>query len=338
MTRQSFIREKSRSGFTLVELLVVIAIIGVLVALLLSAVQAAREAGRRAQCMNNLKQAGLALHNFHDTFKKLPVGSERSTGGASGGIGLSYWVPILPQLEQGNLFNSLDRTSANCGWTVQAPANGVLLNDVLISILRCPSSPVPTHKADLMKRNILLPSYTGIAGAIPDAAFAETRVNTCCSPANKGQVAAGGMLIPNKALNFSAASDGLSNVLIVAEISNFAIDTSGNKKQIDTGYANGFICGTSGLSTPPTYVGPSAASTPPTYNLTTIRYAPNTVAYNIDGVFDNSGPNNPLASAHPGGVMALRGDGSVQFMANTIDLTMLKRLATRDDGGVISDE
>ena len=94
-----------RSGFTLVELLVVIAIIGILVALLLPAIQAAREAARRAQCTNNLKQIGLAMHNYHDTFKTLP-----SEGNYRGG---SIFVPLCPFMDQDPLFQRIKVTSNN---------------------------------------------------------------------------------------------------------------------------------------------------------------------------------------------------------------------------------
>ena len=91
-------------GFTLIELLVVIAIIGVLIALLLPAVQAAREAARRAQCANNLKQIGLALHNYHDAHGVLPPGYVYQPGYATGGFG---WASmILPYMEQTPLFNA----------------------------------------------------------------------------------------------------------------------------------------------------------------------------------------------------------------------------------------
>src|SRR3954464_9087927 len=92
----------NRLGFTLIELLVVVAIIAVLIALLLPAVQAAREAARRSQCQNNLKQLGLALHNFHDTNKKLPVGEHNDDNNS-----YSWRVWILPFIEQGPLYNQM---------------------------------------------------------------------------------------------------------------------------------------------------------------------------------------------------------------------------------------
>ena len=100
---------RARRGFTLVELLVVIAIIGILVALLLPAVQAAREAARRTQCTNNLKQLGLAVHNYENTNKELPPGGLTPTGGS---YGHSWWVRILPYIEQGNVYDKFDQRKA----------------------------------------------------------------------------------------------------------------------------------------------------------------------------------------------------------------------------------
>ena len=325
-------RTVDRRAFTLVELLVVIAIIGVLVALLLPAVQAAREAARRMQCGNNLKQIGLALQNHHDTMGTLPTGAARQING----YGFSWWVEILPFIEQGNLYNSLDRTKSGCGFTVQVPANGVAVNGVLLPFMRCPSSPLPKHRADPLQRMIQLPSYAGIAGATPDSTFTESDVSPCCSPAMKGQISAGGMLVPNTKLGLRDCTDGTSNVILVSEISTYAKDASGARKQIDAGNALGFLAGTNGVGVPPNYVGPTASSVPPSYNLTTIRYSPNDLTYNKDGIFDNTGPNNPLASAHPNGVCAVRVDGSVAFIVNTIPILTLKQLASRRDGGVVN--
>ena len=96
---------KRQKGFTLIELLVVIAIIAVLIALLLPAVQQAREAARRTQCKNNLKQIGLALHNYHDTFSQFPSGFGVTARNSSGGErwGHSQWVTLLPYVDQAPL-------------------------------------------------------------------------------------------------------------------------------------------------------------------------------------------------------------------------------------------
>lgn len=106
--------KKKRRGFTLVELLVVIAIIGILVGLLLPAVQAAREAARRMQCSNNLKQLGLAMHNYHDTYKTFPIQYRYNALGRTLGLTQVSWIRgILPQVEQSNLFNAFDH---NYSW------------------------------------------------------------------------------------------------------------------------------------------------------------------------------------------------------------------------------
>jgi len=112
---------KGRSAFTLVELLVVIAIIGILIALLLPAVQSAREAARRAQCTNNLKQLGLALHNYHDTHNVFPF-ARGGTGGGGGctsnGNTVSGMVPLTPFMEQGPLYDQICSGGPDNGWTV----------------------------------------------------------------------------------------------------------------------------------------------------------------------------------------------------------------------------
>ena len=100
-----------RRGFTLIELLVVIAIIAILIALLLPAVQQAREAARRTQCKNNLKQISLAAHNYHDVYNKFPIGQHLVGGGtpaAVKGLGYSYSFALLPYIEQGNLYGQFD--------------------------------------------------------------------------------------------------------------------------------------------------------------------------------------------------------------------------------------
>ena len=108
-------RSRRQSGFTLIELLVVIAIIAILIALLLPAVQQAREAARRSQCQNHLKQLGLALHNYHDQHSVFPMGSSRDTAGSWG-----FTAQMLPQLDQANAYATADFNSPDCCLTIRA--------------------------------------------------------------------------------------------------------------------------------------------------------------------------------------------------------------------------
>jgi len=133
-------RNRPRKGFTLIELLVVIAIIAVLIALLLPAVQSAREAARRAQCTNNLKQLGLAVHNYHSTYNVLPaeemwMGATAGSGagGGSWGWNASWPVCLLPNIEQGPLYNAYNQS-----WTPDWPPNSTVSNNALAALL-CPS-------------------------------------------------------------------------------------------------------------------------------------------------------------------------------------------------------
>src|SRR5437879_2361657 len=131
----------ARRAFTLVELLVVIAIIGVLVALLLPAVQAAREAARRMQCQNNLKQMGLALHNFHDTNQRLPPCAQSNTANRWG-----WQVAILPFIEQGNLFQQLGAPDLTTTASMVFPATPIV--QTKIPTYRCATdltSNLPTN-------------------------------------------------------------------------------------------------------------------------------------------------------------------------------------------------
>ena len=162
-----------RKGFTLIELLVVIAIIAILVALLLPAVQQAREAARRSQCKNNLKQIGIALHNYHDVFSTLPNGTVAS---AVGGWGTSWWPRILPYTDQAGLFEALTFDGAHPGWTHNTGAeggfptsagfrNGRAATGNPISLMLCPSSSLAKLRDAGGGNRINTPHYIGIGGA-----------------------------------------------------------------------------------------------------------------------------------------------------------------------------
>jgi type II secretory pathway pseudopilin PulG len=327
-----------------VELLVVIAIIGALIGLLLPAVQAARESARRSSCSNNLKQIGLALHSYHGSHGKFPMGS-RIQGGI-GSFGPSWWAGLLPFIEQDALFQQLNLGIHHAGWD----ANKGVLTGQPAPIMVCPSYPGKTSNAQWLNH---LPgylefawdsqsTYAGIAGAeIATPLFTEVRIGggfNCCShsgPTYDGRIAAGGVLIANQAIGFKDVVDGTSNTIAVGEIGGVMFTANagsfsnlpGQRVLMTAGGEHGWLMGTDGTGqTPDRRV----------FNLTTIRYAPNSANYDRPGISINFGANNPLLSAHPGGVMVLGVDGHVRFYAETGDLDILKYMATRDDGQIVS--
>jgi len=267
-----------RRAFTLVELLVVIAIIGVLVALLLPAVQAAREAARRMQCSNHLKQIGLALQNYHDVFNSLPFGARARYANTSGTApvgqnwGPSWLVSILSFCEQKPLSDLME-----AGMLGTPNANGVNLADMTmangrmafhannqkIAWMLCPSSPLP--QTEILRNGTqptcVVPSYVGISGATnhflnqlsSEIAFLETRLrpaasnttavtNGSASPSTSQQ-SWGGMLCPNECYGMAAAIDGTSNTMLVSEKSDYFYskhtgNNTGVRIRIDGSFTN----------------------------------------------------------------------------------------------------
>ena len=335
-------KASNRRAFTLVELLVVIAIIGVLVALLLPAVQAAREAARRSSCSNNLKQQGLALHNFHDTMNRLPPGCATdmqpfgtTAAGTGNGWGSSWMVFILPQLEQGPLYDKL-LFNGNSGYT--HAANLSFFNNVIVKAYRCPSSTIEPELRARNSVNIFRGNYVGIAGAVDDATFFPTATYpwTDSTKVNSGanHSSGAGTLFHNSKLNLSALTDGTSNVIMVGEQSTMMKDTAG-KSQPDWN-ASGIYGWTMG------YGSATVSGDNRHFNCTTLRYKIN-YKTNVSGgtcttsgICSDSSNNSPLISNHPGGVMVLLGDASVRLLNDTTALDVLGRLAVRNDGHTVA--
>ena len=277
-----------------------------------------REAARRMSCANNLKQIGLALLNYEGTQGIFPVGARDQFIGTAT-FGMSWWVAIMPYLEQSALYRSLDQTGPYNGWPLMHPGNAVAVNQVLIPGLTCPSSLLePLYPVGSVM--ILMPSYVGIAGRPTTVQFPEPRVSTCCLPVLTGQISAGGVLIPNEHVRGEQIVDGRSNCLAVGECSDYAIDSVGAVHRVDGGFPNGWLTGTSVAGTPPLY---TAGIASPSWNITTIRDAPNMRDYTQPGIHDDHGANNPLLSSHPGGVEGLILDGSVRLLATNTDIVVL---------------
>jgi prepilin-type N-terminal cleavage/methylation domain-containing protein len=344
----SSLSPKRRSAFTLIELLVVIAIIAILIALLVPAVQKVREAAARTQCTNNLKQLGLALHNFHDVYKYLPPGGGNDMPpwgtATSPQWGSSWMVYILPYIDQGNI---LTGGTAGTPWQFNNNSgynnsnNGALINNVFIAVFRCPSSPVPKFWANNASNNArpMHVSYTGIAGAGMNPSEAGVYANGCCN-GNGGYYSQNGILYPGSQTELVQITDGSSNTWMVGEQSMHLLDA--NKNPITAGFNSGVgnSSGTYGW-TMGAQIGNnqdlSSWGDRREYNCTAVRYSLNYYGFTTAnsggngsaGVNNDVGPNFPLSSPHFNGVNVLFGDATVHFMTNDLPLTTIDALCTR---------
>ncbi len=347
---------RRKSAFTLVELLVVIAIIGILIGLSLPAVQAAREAGRRIQCANNLRQIGLACLQHEEATGRYPPGGAADqppfgtyTGADRNFFGCSWMVYILPYIEQVPVWEKL-RFGSGSGWAGQGgdgAANAAVFNGVTIPMYLCPSSPLQKTCTDpwyAAQYRLMAPSYVGVAGAVDGLipGFTETRVNGGLS----GFPGGGGVLSPNGRVTAANIRDGTSNTLAVSEQNDVLRSQDGSDQRLWHGGAMwGWTLGTAVSAVPPNYVWGGANYDNRAMNTTTIKYTINNKNNNGQGwplptgyatVCPSTGVcvdgnNTPLNAAHPGGVNAVFCDGSVRFLGTGTALEVLACAATRDD-------
>ncbi len=315
----------TRRGFTLVELLVVIAIIGILVALLLPAIQAAREAARRTQCVNNMKQMGIALHNYHDTYRKFPLGSYnlREAWPSSG----SNWrALILPFMEQSTIHEQLTFSSnpavhfmaSNAAGAVPLAGNEVLKRLVLPAY-RCPSTVLPEigghNNTEAM--NVCYVGVQGAARPIPGA-NPDAGTRDC----NHGWSCNNGLLVANQAFGLQQATDGTANTLLVAEQSALV-----GMSNLTSNYYGAWY----GSRHPRPLDDPNCGDLWQT-GTSCIRFAPNSKIVQTGATEAMYRNNTHWNSLHPGGINVLVADGAVRFITDDIDFVNLKRLACRYDG------
>jgi prepilin-type N-terminal cleavage/methylation domain-containing protein/prepilin-type processing-associated H-X9-DG protein len=301
---------RHRPAFTLVELLVVIAIIGVLVALLLPAVQAAREAARRSQCSNNLKQLGLALENYESALGSFPPGRMGCDGDGSfqcsgfnskpGDIGISGFVALLPFIEQQGLYNAIDWTvppwsASDTNW-VNNGQNIQLLN-ARPKFLVCPSDNSQPFRANMVAgKQAATGSYAMVAGTMGPPNGSDVKMKNT------------GMFLYRTGLRRADMTDGTSAQMMIGETIENHTSASSNVWTVGGRF-----------STLRTTKNP-------------LNQKPGT------GAFLNGTENGAFGSKHPAGAQFLFGDGHVSFIPNTINFTDYQRLSNRSDGESVASE
>jgi prepilin-type N-terminal cleavage/methylation domain-containing protein/prepilin-type processing-associated H-X9-DG protein len=328
------------AGFTLVELLVVITIIGILIALLLPAVQAAREAARRVQCCSNFKQIGLALQNYHSVHNCFPQGTTHSL--VPNNEGFSWATRLLPYLEKQSVFDQIHWESN--GYVGTSASNAAVVDNVVVPAYDCPSTPCKqistyvnadytTHKDNPLQIGCMV----GIAGAIPDAA-GQNRCDPGTIAANRH--AWNGILFAHSNVRIGDITDGTSNVICVGETSDMGQESSTPGKPYDCRgmFPHGWLIGAD-RTAPQT--APGNSGDPRVFTTTVIntrslnsKTCETGAASGANSEGTNYDNNLPIQSAHPGGAHLLFCDGSVHFLSENILASMFKLLAIRDSGEV----
>ena len=341
------VRRVSQKGFTLVELLVVIAIIGILIALLLPAVQAAREAARRAQCTNNLKQMGIAIHNHHDTHKIFPSGGRNwedwPSFGASNGApevapqqSAGHFYQILPYMEQAAVHDASNAPAVT--GTVEKD-RGLQAIGAAIPAYYCPSrrramayqrdahrrlykdtdignySPTPVGMVDYAgccedrnSEQLITRGFFSDSTTLHNAGFRDLD-NGCGTFLRTATPNLTNAAVSLRTIGFESIKDGTSNTLMIGEkaMSETQLGTAGHD---DTGYASGWDQDIISQHDWPLL---------------------------SDGDCERNGTSggHHFGSAHPGGLNGLFGDGSVHFIPYTVDAVVFARMGHRFDGGTI---
>lgn len=298
----------ARRAFTLIELLVVIAIIAILIALLLPAVQQAREAARRASCKNNLKQLGLALHNYHDVHLMFPSGWIAVDNGIQNphdGINGAGWgTMVLPMIEQQNVYNLFDPRLA-----IHDPMNVPFIDNSL-AVFRCPSDPQP-DKWEIEEEG----NPGEVLAELPIAnyigTFGTEELDGCENPPGaapvtvQGQCVGDGIFYHNSSVRIRNILDGTTNTYMIGE----------RLTRVNLGWYS-------------TWVGMVAEGEEAFQRiLGSADHVPNDPAAHFDD----------FSSHHPGGAQFCLGDGSVRFISEVIDTDLYHSLATISGGEVVGE-
>jgi prepilin-type N-terminal cleavage/methylation domain-containing protein/prepilin-type processing-associated H-X9-DG protein len=316
-------------GFTLIELLVVIAIIGVLIGLLLPAVQKVREAANRTKCENNLKQIGLALLNYESTNQTFPAGHDGADVAAN-----NWRVDIFPYMEHGDLYNKLPSAGTFHGRLKKDVYDNSILTNVIIPTWKCPSSGLPDIQPQAWvtwwtNMDQQVPAYQGIMGAYPDP----TGANNFYPSNYGGWWTNNGMLLANEQTTIASCLDGTSNTIIVAEQSGIVLNCSYANGDARNGYFSPWGGYTNAYTV--TQCQQTPANCPDIWGmgLTAVAYKNNAFTCGPGAGFSWGG-NTILNSYHPGGINVVFADGSVHFVTDSIDFPTFQALCSRGDGVV----
>lgn len=320
-------RVPGRPAFTLVELLVVIAIIGILIGMLLPAVQSARETARRIQCSNNLKQLSLAVHNYHDTHQKMPARAAGTQGTGTNQGWLSGWVVLLPFYEQGAMYDRITAGDPAAGVPPWGPPTGQAwaVWDVSPDVLLCPSDP---GKFD--GNNLRLNNYCFSGGDDARNMDGQTSENTR------------GVFGHRFWHKFAEITDGLSNTVMLSERLRCGNNAGGYTVaagELDHRFGHAIVPNVQAqpnrcLVTTDGYYFVAGTTVERTFGSRWARGAANRAAFNtilppnapscLADVNNATSGNDdqgvvPPSSMHPGGVNVALCDGSVRFISDTID-------------------
>lgn len=326
----------TKRGFTLIELLVVIAIIAILIALLLPAVQQAREAARRTQCKNNLKQWGLALHNYHDTFTIFPYGHQEELYAGQTKRRDNWFQRVLPYVEQANMYQTYEAYPAvNVyeGEYIHRITNVAIVGSIPGG--SCPSDPNGPGKG-ANGGLVAFQSNYAVCGGVGQGATVDPVTSTITvTNRNIPQVRSGtGLFFMNSSGGIKTCIDGSSNTLLMSEgiLRNNTVAAWGDLGGVWGGAPHGafaFSC----AEVPNTSVADRVYSCKAT--LTTA--APNRAPCENGNAGGLAGRWNFARSYHVGGVQGTMADGSVRFFSNNIDRQTWMKLGMAADGLTIGE-